>query len=37
MMKNDLFMTNELLSSSLTIVASLERSLVGANEKYFYM
>jgi hypothetical protein len=25
------------LSSSLTIVASLEKSLVGANEKYFYM
>jgi len=35
--KNNLFRTNESLSSSLTAVASLERSLAGANEKYLYM
>jgi len=37
MTKNSLFRTNESLSSSLAAVASLERSLAGANEKYLYM
>ncbi len=37
MTKNSLFRTNESLSSSLAAVASLGRSLAGANEKYLYM
>jgi hypothetical protein len=37
MTKNSLFRTNESLSSSLAAVASLERSLAGAYEKYLYM
>ncbi|CAK9274024.1 unnamed protein product [Sphagnum jensenii] len=37
MTKNSLFRTNESLSSSLAAMASLERSLAGANEKYLYM